>query len=446
MGTSFTFIIEVICVIGNVAMWLGPLSQALRKGMFNIFHPQFIMPCWIVYFILNTMMQKWLLWIPVAPGYGMLRTTNEALLFEPTYLILPLLITAICAPFYHLGVRSMAGVIYRSPDGILLNRFKRVVQKGQEAPFLGIGVIIAGVLWMPNYFLPNEEFGTFWTYPIAMTVASLSFMIFCINKYVGVVSSLFVIITSLVLRSKASFVYPLLPIFVYYASRLEIRKSMVWTIIVIFPVLWALSLGFENDLNSTIVQVLHRDYSFETFAALVDQSSVLGMRDGPYSSWMLAEILEGIPSILFPFKSSGLYYNPSKQVALCFLMRDYQSLPNAYFSRFFLFSGYYDLGILGAALNALGCGAFLGWCWSRTKQEVIKHGYLWPIFLYIPIVTVTVYFIASGAIAYGLINGLIPTFLILVIFGISRLLMRSIPGSLSRVTTGNVVAQREKEF
>ena len=46
---------------------------------------------------------------------------------------------------------------------------------------------------------------------------------------------------------------------------------------------------------------------------------------GPVPSWTIAEIIEGIPSILNPFKQETI--NPAKLVTATFLPQDYEVIP-----------------------------------------------------------------------------------------------------------------------
>tara|TARA_B110000967_G_C18565877_1_gene402440 strand:- start:193 stop:681 length:489 start_codon:yes stop_codon:yes gene_type:complete len=131
-----------------------------------------------------------------------------------------------------------------------------------------------------------------------------------------------------------------------------------------------------------------------------------GQVNGEIKSWTFNEFEKGIPSIIHPNKRYSL--NPSKEVTKMYLPQDYKALPNAYFNRFFLFSGYYDLGLLGAFLNAFLFGAFYGFIWKKVKVKVFKKKLLWPLFLYMPIPVIASYFIAVGGISYGLINAFIP--------------------------------------
>jgi len=195
-------------------------------------------------------------------------------------------------------------------------------------------------------------------------------------------------------------------------------------------IVYAFSIGgFGNDAR----RLLHRDYAFESFAALVNKSEnkffgnteylLTNQTNGPINSWTLNELEKGVPSILHPGKRYSI--NPSKAVTEMYLPEDYKVLPEAYFNRFILFSGYYDLGLIGALINALIFGMFYGWIWKKVKIKVHKVNLLWPVFLYMPIPAIASYFIAVGGITYGLINALIPIGLVFILLLISRFTIKT---------------------
>jgi hypothetical protein len=426
------FYFEVILVFINVLLWLGPLLRSVRKGILNTLHPQFITPLWIVYLILNAMIQNWYSWMG-GTEHAILKTTSEALSTNPQYLIVPLIIVALCAPFYHFGVRLFCNsIVNSSSDRTQFIKVVQVVPKGQKITFVFLAFIVAGVVWLPNYFIPNADFGTFWTYPLAMTTAILPFMIFCVNKPLGLLSFGFALASALVMRSKASLLYPLLTIAFYYLFfRFTFDRLKSW--IILFAVMFLAVVALHVGGFGTARRLLHRDYGFEVFAALVNRPPnsyfgsaeylLSGVNDGPYASWTLEEIKAGIPSILYPNKR--FIVSPSKMVSRHFLPDDYRGMPNAYFAQFLLFAGYYDLGIIGAFISALSFGALYGWFWRKTKRNVLKTRYLWPLFLYLPIPAIATYFVACGGITYGFMNALVPSSVIFAIVLVSRWMMQA---------------------
>jgi len=425
MTFSLLFSLEFILVIANILLWLGPLLKSLKNDILNLLHPQFITPLCIVYFILNSMTQKWFHWFD--GRLGLLKTTHYGHLYNPNYFVASLTIVAVSALFYHYGVRRFCSSISdSSSDRILLNKITQVIPPNSKKPFLVFCFFASAVAYLPNYYIPNAGLGTFWTYPLAMVNAFLPFMIFCVHKPLGLLSFAFSILSAIVMHSKASFLYPLLPVAFYYLSKHHFFEAQTWLRIsmIILLALLLLSVGFGGNYK----KVLHRDYAFEVFAALVNDvpcssfgnagSLLSGESIGPFESWTLEELKAGIPSILWPGKRFS--ENPSKAVSYWILSDDYASLPDVYFNRFLLFSGYYDFGVTGAFLNAFGFGALYGWLWKKTKLKITNTGYLWPLFIYLPIPTIAAYFVACGGITYGFINALVPSLVMLFVVLISR--------------------------
>ena len=122
--------------------------------------------------------------------------------------------------------------------------------------------------WLPNYILPNTGLGTFWTYPLAMTNCFLPFMVFVINKRLGILCFVFTIITGTVLQSKAALVYPVLPILFYYFYFYFYLKNVFSIFIPILLIIFIWVLLSLGGFDFVLAKLLHRDYAFEVFAAL----------------------------------------------------------------------------------------------------------------------------------------------------------------------------------
>ena len=423
------FLTFLVCIF-----WLGPFFISLKTGRVNVLHPQFITPFWISYFVLNTMIQTWFSWMG-GTTFGILRTTDYEMFINRSYLIAPLLVVIICAPFYHFGVRLFNGsIVNSSHEYQIFSSIQNVVPNKNKLFFSTILIIASAVIWLPNYFIPNANFGTFWTFPLAMTMVILPIMLFKIKPILGLISLGLVFIGASIMHSKAAFVFPLLPFILYYVfNYFKIKQLRGWLVFFLSLVIIAAAFGvggFNTDpeFKKNARRLLHRDYAFESFAALVNKSEnrffgnfeyfLTGQVNGEIKSWTFNEFEKGIPSIIHHNKRYSL--NPSHEVTEVYLPQDHKVLPNAYFNRFFLFSGYYDLGLIGAFLNAFFFGAFYGFIWKKVKIKVFKKKLLWPLILYMPIPAIASYFIAVGGIAYGLINSFIPIAIVSFILFLSR--------------------------
>jgi hypothetical protein len=171
-----------------------------------------------------------------------------------------------------------------------------------------------------------------------------------------------------------------------------------------------------GGFDFVFAKLFHRDYQFDVFAALVHYSpngllgnigsSISGEQNGPLLSWTWGEVRNAIPSILNPFKGETI--NPAKLVSQYFLPEDYNVIPESYFNRHFLFSGYYDLGLIGILVSSFLGGITYSFFWRLTNKLINYYQETWPIFVYLPIPAISSYFVASGNLGYGFINALIP--------------------------------------
>lgn len=89
-----------------------------------------------------------------------------------------------------------------------------------------------------------------------------------------------------------------------------------------------------------------------------------------------------------------------------------------------LFAGYYDFGIFGSLIGAFFYGLFLSYFWKLTKTKIIKYEATWPIFVYLPLPSFGVYFLACGAFAYPVINTTISSIILYIIFWSAQLRFR----------------------
>lgn len=422
------FFIEFFLTSLIILVWLGPFLCSIRFRVFNLLHPQALIPIWLVYFVINSMLEKWRPWMLEADP-GIIRTTEMNLKLYPDYFIVPLILMLLAGLFFHFGSRVLTGSINKSPTSNIkrLNNLP-IVNKSTRTEFSILIFLVICIAWIPNAMIPNEGLGTFWTYPLAMTALLAPFVLFKTNKILFTLSLFFVAITIINLKSKAALIYPVIPIIIYYFYFNFKLKSFFSLIvpIIILAFLWILlSLG---GFDFVFAKLFHRDYQFDVFAALVHYSpngflgnfgqTISGEPNGPVLSWTWAEIRNSIPSILNPFKGETI--NPAKLVSQYFLPVDYDVIPDSYFNRHFLFSGYYDLGLAGVLIASFLGGLTYSFFWRLTTKLINSYQEIWPLFVYLPIPAISSYFVASGNIGYGFINALIPAFTIFLCVFIAK--------------------------
>ena len=418
-------------IILNILIWLGPFFLSLRKGTIHTLHPQFMMPIFIIYFILNSYIQDQTNWmnegtraiivgiVQLLPGLD-----PESFSFDKA-----LLICALSGIFFHIGSSVFNKPIYNSiNDYIYLNKTK-IINRNKNLVTITC-IIISSIVWLPNYFIPSLAHGTFWTFPLALSVCFIPIAMFEISKltfFITLVVALFV--ANYVLLSKAAFGFILIPIILYFLFfhfnflKFFIKKSYFKNF-VIFSLLFSLFIGalfFGNQYGKLDTRKLfRRDYAFEIFAILVE-SKKLGLIEYE-KSWIKNELFQTFPSILYKKKTTGEHINPAKRVALeLFPTEATGPRANTYWNRHMLFAGYYDLGIFGSLIGAFFYGLFLSYFWKLTKTKIKKYEAKWPIFVYLPLPSLGVYFLACGNFAYPVINTTISSIILYIIFWSARL-------------------------
>ena len=103
-------------VILNILVWLGPFFLSLRKGKIHTLHPQFMMPIFMIYFILNSYFQDQTNWMDegsraIIVGIVKLLPGLNAINFSFDK---SLLICALSGIFFHLGSFVFNKPIYNS--------------------------------------------------------------------------------------------------------------------------------------------------------------------------------------------------------------------------------------------------------------------------------------------------------------------------------------------
>jgi len=403
---------------------MGPFLFSLRKGKINTLHPQFIIPFYMVYFILNSFIQDSTNWMNEgnrAIIVGLVKLLPELSVynfsFEKT-----LFISLISGIFFHIGSLVFNKSIYNSNhEHVFLD--KKTIVHGRKKNVILTSVIICSVCWLPYYFLSHLGGGTFWTYSLALSSAFIPVALFSINRFIFFITLLFALLIATILKSKASYVYTFLPIIFYYIFfhfdflKIFIKKKYLTSAIISF-IIFIIIIIFLNIGNLGAKRLFHRDYAFEIFAILVE-SKELGLIQSQ-KSWIKNEVLEIVPSILYKEKFTT-HINPAKRVAIELFPETAKDRSGTYWNRHLLFAGYYDFGFIGSLISAFIYGLFFSYLWRVTKQKVKEYNAKWPIFVYLPLPTFGAYFLAVGGLNYGLINMTIASIILYLIFFTARI-------------------------
>ena len=415
-------------IILNVLVWLGPFLLSLRKGTIHTLHPQFILPIYIIYFIINTHIQDVTNWMQegdraIIIGIVKLLPGLDSISFSFDE---ALVLCALSGIFFHLGSRIFNKPIYNSIDEYIYVNKTKVINKNKNLVII-VAIIISSILWLPNYFIPAGQ-GTFWTFPLALSVCFIPVAILGLSRpsfFITLTIALFV--ANYVLSSKAAFGFIILLMLFYFTFfhfnflKVFVYKSYLKTcaIFILLLSIFFGSLFFGNLYGKLDTRKLfHRDYSFEIFAILVE-SKKLGLINYE-KSWIKNEFFEAFPTIIYKKKTTGQHINPAKRVALELFPDTAIDKPNTYWNRHMLFAGYYDFGIFGSLITAFFYGLFLSYFWKLTKAKVKKYDAKWPIFVYLPLPSFGVYFLGVGNYSYSIINTVIASIILLIIFYSAR--------------------------
>jgi hypothetical protein len=417
-------------VILNILVWLGPFFLSLRKGKIHTLHPQFMMPIFMIYFILNSYIQDQTNWMDegsraIIVGIVKLLPGLNAINFSFDK---SLLICALSGIFFHLGSFVFNKPIYNSTkDHIIFDRLR--VVNGNKNLVIIFSIIISSIIWMPNYFIPNSGHGTFWTFPLALSVCFIPVAMLELSKIIFLFTlTIALLVANYVLTSKAAFAFIILPILIYYIffylNFLKIFKSK--SFLKSFIILCLVFLTFAGSLfignqygKLDAKKLLRRDYAFEIFAILVESKKLELINHE--KSWIKNEIFEAFPSIVYKKKITKEHINPAKRVAIELFPAEVVKRPNTYWNRHMLFAGYYDLGIFGSLFSAFFHGLFLSYFWKLTKAKVKRYNAKWPILVYLPLPSFGVYFLSVGNLSYPFLTVGIAFIILLIIFYSARL-------------------------
>jgi len=417
-------------VILNILVWLGPFFLSLRKGNVNTLHPQFIVPFFMVYFIINSYIQDQTNWMAegqraIIVGVVQLLPGLNPINFSFKKALVICLFSGI---FFHLGSRIFNKPIYNSlNESIFLNK-KKIINGNKKIIILS-AITISSVAWLPNYFIPNSDFGTSWTFSLALSILFIPVAMFGISIFVFFITLFIAIFVAyFIITSKAAFAFIVIPMIFYFIFfHLNILKFFLFkrylkNFIIFFFILsiFVTSFFIGNKYGKLEIRsFFRRDYSFEIFAILVESKDLELINYE--KSWIMNEVLQTLPSIIYEKKKTLEHINPAKRVALeLFPQEAIGERKNTYWNRHLLFAGYYDFGVFGSLISAFFYGLFFSFFWKFTKEKVEKYNAKWPILVYLPLPSFGAYFLANGGYAYSLINTSVASMILYIIFFSSR--------------------------
>ena len=404
---------EFIFVVLNAVSWLFPVYLTYVKNQYFIplLSPQTFFPIFIFYQMLNSMMQVWTGWMGETEN-GILYTSQNAMISNDGYYLEPLMLLFFAGFFFHLPFIMAKPIVYQRER--LIDAVKRPVKISVFSGFIIVSLMVFFILI--NYILPNAAFGTFWTYSLAMFSVFVLFPLYRSSKFYFIVALVVVAIYGFVLKSKAAFLFPFLSFFVYYFVSRQIKPNITFLVRMLLGLLLIYLLLSLGGFDFSARKIMHRDYAFESFSALVNDCDPVSITcdSEDVSSWTLAELGKAVPNIIHPDKANS--FNPSLMVSEIFLQYDHDRLPDAYFNRFILFSGYYDLGVIGMIMQAFFIGLISNLLWGWIVKVSQRNNLF--AYAYLPAPIYAGYFMSVGAFAYVFASFIIPAIIFIIIFSV----------------------------
>jgi len=400
----------------NGILWIGPsIYQWVRsRGLLPVLDPQHYISFFVFYQLTNTMFQKWIGWMGETEN-GILYTSQLNYSYDENYYFLPLLFSAIAAIFFRIPFLIGKGNTLKS--NVFLSALGQDFNTSKL--FYAALLILSLVSFSVYSLIPNEGYGTFWSYALSMTNMFILFIAYkSANKFFFIFAFLIIVSSALILKSKAALLFPFLPFIVVFMAKFRINLSLRGILRICIIALTFFSLLSLGGFDFSIRKIMHRDYAFESFSALIEKCETVSITCDSQEvfSWGAAELGKAIPNIIHPDKANA--FNPSKKVSEIFLPQDFERLPDAYYNRFIFFSGYYDFGLVGLILHAFFAGLIFQFSWSLIISLAIRD----PIylFLYLPAPIYVGYYLSVGAYAYVIATYIFPAAFIFLIYKATR--------------------------
>ncbi len=420
------------------ATWLGPFFLSALRRRVRLIHPNSCIPVPIVYLASVTLSFR-------VQGDFMLMT-SRLYSADEWFLAGPMIFMSLMALCYHAGVwlsglsplcseRDSASNILKLPS------FRRI-------PLFGT---VFCVIIMYCLVVLVREMVWHWTEPGSTGQGDWMFQVFTrcfmfLWLFVAPLSSLWgtvflaiSFIMCLFYTSKVAFAYISLALLLFYQEKIvryfKAGVALAVAGVLLIPITGSIYRraaeggygvsGFQVVMSDEPLEkrewadvldvILHREYTFESFAIVFEHSLVYPLRTGketlvelsyfiPYFLWPEKPILRDyLPRQFLPFEISG-WGNDCPGVTMYFL------------TPFLL-----DWGIGGSAIFMVILGSFFGYTYKVARDKSSKLGESWPMILYFPLPFMTHPFIGGG-VAYavtsvmGIGTGLVMTVILAKIF------------------------------
>jgi len=407
--------LELLAFALNLCFWAGPFLVAWRRRQASLLHPNGIFALYVVFTEAVALSEHWFGWLKTDGTRG-LRLETRQHQGDFWFYLAPLLVMAVAGAAFQVGVYLASRRLTPGPhDRFYLEPGMRTLGQGRGGMFTW-----AAVLAVPSCILPfllfGEGSGFFWTVPLFYAANFLPLMVLLQYRRLGILM-LAAGVPLLGLRgSKGDFIYYLLPLVLYFqgtllvrGGRLRLRRMAMIGAVLALVIAGTAEVtrergewGEAEGSAAEVVfdKVIRREYGFETFALLVHQVPLRG--NLVEESWLWREVTELVPSAILAKEKT----RTSQEVARRFMPEDYAVLPDAGFYRFFTFSFYHDLGVIGALLGSALIGFVLASLYRIALGAAWTRRATWPILVYLPVPAFTQMFV-NGAFGFFFTHALI---------------------------------------
>ncbi len=411
-------ILDIISFLLCAGIWLGPFFNNLRCGRCRLLHPIGFLPLMMVYMTLPPLMYR-------LTGDPILLTSKMGA-GNNWFLAEPLLVLGLGGVFYHLGVRLGGTSLTLGPrDNVqVCLGFKSVRDIDSFSLFIS-GCAVLALAFLMRLAMPLENFskGYYWMHLFFKSFYILPLLIFGQDRRLGLWFLLLILPGTLLIRSKATFLYIAITFIVFYQGKI-LRLSKALTAIILFSILLtpvAVKLyhmdtaysgnyqkdmeqalnnersGFEDSWFESILTISRREYAFESFANVYQKR-----QQGEACHWgdkTLKAIILNIPSFIWPEKPFDFDDFPSEYLPL-----DYHGY-NTHYAQYALTPFFLDWDIPGLCLGTLFFGFIFGYGYHLALKNMLRRQEIWPLIIYSTLV-INAKYIVEADLFSGLTNSL----------------------------------------
>ena len=409
--------VDVLAAAVCVTVWLGPTVWNGLRGRWNLLHPIGFLPLMMAYHLLPPLWYRW-------DGDAMLKT-SQLWVADEWFLAMPVLVIAVCGVCYHAGVWLSGASLRLRAEDALEARVRLPVMDGVSGPTLAcvscLVVVVATAMKLA--MTDASEQGYYWVHLLFKGFQLAPLLVFQRSRSLGLLVLLAVLPCTLLLRSKAAFLYIPIGFILFYQTRLfalsKVTIGILAGLLLLTPVAGALySLNFAESRDITDLRHLEtrtwseaiqiasaREYAVEGFACVYQWRR--GHGESLYwGSKTFDDLREITPSLLWPGKPLTYMDIPETYFPL-----DYREL-DTHYAALFLTPVFLDFDIPGCYAFTLLIGLVLGYIYRKARDASLSRREAWPLFLNLAVVIHAKYLIEgglSGAIpnAFGMVCGVI---------------------------------------